>query len=166
MTVNNNELSTANLEPNCISIAGFVSSYVKSGYRVLEHPADIGIEATGMTLREAFQHAAEGLMSLILDVSSVEIKQSRSIELQATDIEQLLVKWLAEILYLYDGQDFVAKDFKISELTETTIKAIVSGEKFLSSKHQTKMDVKAITYHQLEVREEKNWAYVKVFLDI
>ena len=97
---------------------------------------------------------------------SVECQGSRVVEISAADIEQLLVKWLAEVLYLYDGQRFVGKEFTIEEMTPHRLKATVRGEQFSVTKHRTKMDVKAITYHQLIVRQDKDGGLVRVFLDI
>jgi SHS2 domain-containing protein len=137
-----------------------------SGYTILEHPADLGIEAKGITLHEAFEQAAIGMMSVILDLSGVDVQELQEVDLRASDIEQLLVQWLSEILYLYDGKKFVSKDFLIHTLTHSELKATIRGEPFSPARHQTKLDVKAITYHQLIVRENEQGGYVKVFLDI
>ena len=115
---------------------------------------------------EAFEHAATGLMSIILDLSLVETQESKIITIKANDVEQLLVRWLSEILYLYDGKSFVANEFSISAMTPKSLTALVRGEQFSSTMHRTKMDVKAITYHQLLVREGDDGALVRVFLDI
>jgi len=135
-------------------------------FTILEHPADLGIEARGASLAEAFQNAAVGLMSIILDLSTVELHEQRVVALSGSDHEQLLVKWLSEILYLYDGQGFVCKEFIVHHLTSTSINATVRGEMFSSKEHMTHMDVKAVTYHQLVVREDNQRGLVRVFLDI
>ncbi len=139
---------------------------MQTGFTILEHPADLGIEARGTTLNEAFEQSAIALMSIILDLSTVSSIESKRIELTATDIHHLLVKWLTEILYLYDGQQFVANRFSIDYLDSTTLRATISGEKLSLEKHQTILDVKAVTYHQLSVIETNEGATVRVFLDI
>ncbi len=105
-------------------------------------------------------------MSIILDLSTVDCKEERTVKLEAVDIEHLLVKWLTEILYVYDGQQFAAKSFVIDRLTSTTITATICGERFSLRKHRTKLDVKAVTYHQLSIRESKEGSVVRMFLDI
>lgn len=137
-----------------------------SGYRILDHPSDLGIEAVGRSLAEAFESAARGLMSVILDLKPVREVESHEIVLTAEDIEHLLVKWLGEILYRYDGQLFVSKDFHIMSLTPTQLSATIEGELFDPERHKTKLDVKAITYHQLSVEEGTDISRVRVFLDI
>jgi len=136
------------------------------GFKILEHPSDLGIEARGASLAEAFQNAAAGLMSVIADTSTVGTHELREVNISAADRGQLLVKWLSEILYLYDGQQFVCKEFIIHHFDDTAINATVKGEKLSELKHRTKIDVKAITYHQLVVEEENNSGLVRVFIDI
>ncbi|MSO23586.1 MAG: archease [Acidobacteria bacterium] len=120
---------------------------MRCGYQLLDHPADLGIEAIGQSLIEAFEQEAVGLMSVILDVELVQCCDNRVISLQAADMEQLLVKWLTEILYLYDGIKFAAVRFQIDELTSTSLSANVFGEPFSEDRHLTRLDIKAITYH-------------------
>ncbi len=135
-------------------------------YRILEHPADLGIEAEGATLCEAFANAARALMSIILDPAGIELCEERKVEIHAVDTEQLLVKWLSEILYLYDGLGFIGKEFDIRQMNDTHLLAVVRGEMFDGKKHRTRLDVKAVTYHQLTIEEGKQGARVRVFLDI
>jgi len=139
---------------------------VSGTFRILEHPADLGIEAEGKTLRDAFINAAHGLMAIILDPSTVDVHETREVKLQSSDRERLLVQWLSEILYLYDGQGFVAKEFDIVRLTDASLEAVVHGERLDLQKHRTRLDVKAVTYHQLEIRDDEHGARVRVFLDI
>ena len=136
------------------------------GFSLIDHPADLGIEARGKTMAQAFEQAATGLMSVILDLSSVEARVSREVFLEASDLEHLLVKWLAEVLYLYDGEKFASREFSVSQLRQDSLRATVLGETFVAEKHVTRLDVKAVTYHQLVVEETKTVSRIRVFLDI
>ncbi|MCX6143947.1 MAG: archease [Ignavibacteriales bacterium] len=139
---------------------------MEEGYRILEHPADVGIEAFGNTLKDAFEYAALGLTSIIVEPASVDPSEQRFVSLKGTDPENLLVRWLSEIIYLYDGEDFLLSDVNISRLAHGELEATLAGEKMNESKHKLKMDVKAITYHQLMVEEEPEGVLLRVFLDI
>jgi SHS2 domain-containing protein len=136
------------------------------GFSLIDHPADLGVEAWGATLAQAYEQAATGLMSVILDLSSVEAHVSREVVLEASDSEHLLVKWLAEVLYLYDGEKFVSREFSVSQLRRDSLRATVLGETFVAEKHVTRLDVKAVTYHQLVVEETNTVSRIRVFLDI
>jgi len=139
---------------------------MKAEFQILEHPSDLGIEVRGSTLEDAFSGAAAGLMSIILDLGSVGSKMEKEVNINAEDIEQLLVKWLSEILYLYDGQHFVCSEFDIRQLKNDYLNAIVRGEEFCEKKHHPRLDVKAITYHQLLVKKDDKNAIIRVFVDI
>lgn len=139
---------------------------MNEGYRILEHPADMGIEARGRSLKDVFEYAALGLISIIVDPASVDPLEQRFVTLQGSDHENLLVKWLSEILYLYDGEDFLVSDISIRKLSGTELEVALTGEHVDENKHRFKTDVKAITYHQLKVEESPDGCLVRVFLDI
>jgi len=136
------------------------------GYEILEHPADLGISAHGESLQEAFEEAARGLMAVILDPATIRPHRAMPVSVAASDPQQLLVRWLSEILYLYDGQRFPCAEFSIHELGPTWLVATVRGEDLDTARHHTRLDVKAVTYHQLDIQEGAGHARVRVFLDI
>ncbi len=136
------------------------------GFTILDHPSDIGITAQGASLKEAFEEAARGLISIIADLPSVRPAVTRKVAVTGTDTQQLLVKWLSEILYLYDGQQFIAGEFHVDLLTETRLEGFVRGEAFSAVRHHPRTDVKAVTYHQISVRTEPDSASVSVVFDI
>lgn len=133
---------------------------------ILEHPSDIGVEVKGKTMNEAFELSALGMMSIIVELSNVKVNTTKNITIKSIDIQQLLVKWLSEILYLYDGQQFIAKEFFVKSLTDTDLKAVVKGEKIDVTRHKLKMDIKAVTYHQLYIHQGTDGCKIRVFFDI
>jgi len=139
---------------------------VNSGYRILEHPADLGIEARGRTLNEAFEQAAAGLISVLIDPAGIGARQEIVVEVEAPDRERLLVCWLGELLYQLDGRGFVPASCSVSLEGETRLRALVRGEQLDLDRHTTRTDVKAITYHQLAVRKTPQGFMLTVFLDI
>lgn len=141
-------------------------SALNPGYEILEHPADVGIEARGKTLAEAFAQAAEGLTFLMFDPGSVVVREGRRIELTASDVDQLLVRWLSEVLYLFDGCGFAPKRFDVQLPTRESLTATVQGEMFSASRHTARTDVKAVTYHLLHIQEAPDGCVVRVYMDI
>lgn len=134
--------------------------------RFLDHPSDIGFEAHGATRAEAFSRAAAALTALLLDPATINSTEHRSISLTASDQEQLLVRWLSEILFLFDAQKFASGEFKVSRCTATAIDAVVAGEPLEPLKHTVRTDIKAVTYHQLAVwHDDAGWG-VRVFVDV
>ena len=69
-------------------------------YETIDHTADIGIRTSGRTLDEAFGNAAFAMFDILSDIRLVGKMESRDIWLEANDLEQLLVDWLSELLYM------------------------------------------------------------------
>jgi SHS2 domain-containing protein len=139
---------------------------VKPPFEILEHPSDLGIEAHGNSKQEVFRNAVHGLVSVVAGASEIEPRQTRMVILRALDRENLMVRWLTEILYLYDAEKFLTADVKFEILTDTLLKANLLGEPYDVSKHELKLDVKAITYHQLKVEDHDGDWIARIFLDI
>jgi len=126
----------------------------------------MGLEVWGPDLSEVFRLAALGLTSIIVDPASVGDRERRTVSVKGSDIENLLVRWLSEILYLYDGEKFLVSDIEIRSVNDTALEAVLKGEKAGTGHHQFRVDVKAVTYHQLKVVREKDIWTARVFLDI
>ncbi len=138
---------------------------VEKEFEIIDHTADVGVIAYGASVNQAFVNAARALFSLITELDNVEEVVYRDIELVAPDQESLLVKWLNELIYLFDTENIIFKRFDITQLNSTQLKARGYGEKVDSSKHKLKTGVKAATYHMLKV-EKTNGCQVQVLFDI
>lgn len=128
--------------------------------------ADIGLIAYGKDLRETFCNAAIGMFALITDPGTVFEKEEVSVEVEGRDREGLLVAWLSELLYLHETQDFLVKGCTIHSLTDQRVAATVRGEKIEALRHPVLKQMKAVTYHQLTVSEEKGQWRARVIFDI
>ena len=135
-------------------------------YDLIDHTADVIVKAYGKTLAEAFENAAKGMFDIITDSSEVESVGQYDIQLKAPELDQLLVDWLSELLFLHSAKNIVFGFFKI-ELDEKnkSINAKVFGEKLDISKHKVGTEIKAVTYHMLEVKNKKPY-HVQVLFDI
>lgn len=133
-------------------------------YELIEHTADVGVKAYGKTLSEAFEHAAEGMFDIITDESTIQPIGEYTIRLEAPDLEQLLVDWLSQLIFLNGAYDLVFGRFEVV-LTGTSLSARVFGEKYDTKKHRMGVEIKAVTYHMLQVHEEKP-LFVQVLFDI
>ena len=135
-------------------------------YELFDHTADVGIIAYGKNLSNAFENAAKGMFDIITDSSEIESIGQYDIKLQADDLEQLLVDFLSELLFLHSSQNLVFGFFNVQlDEKSNSLSARVFGEKFNISKHKIGDEIKAVTYHMLEVKKKKPY-HVKVLFDI
>ena len=137
-----------------------------SGFETIEHTADVGIHAWGDSIEEAFEQAALGMFSLMADVSKCEEKGELAVFLESDDWNGLLVDWLSELLYAFDAERlFLCRfDVTIEKGDRLKLRARAFGERYDPEKHGMHMEIKAVTYHMLEVDPEKG--DVKVLFDI
>jgi SHS2 domain-containing protein len=135
-------------------------------FEVFEHTADVGIVSHGADLRALFANAAQGMFSLMADLSGVEEREQRSIEIEARDREGLLVNWLTELLYYLDAEEMLFRRFEIDELSETRLRGRAFGERIDRDRHDLRLGVKAVTRHMLEIAPEDGGYRATVLLDI
>jgi SHS2 domain-containing protein len=134
-------------------------------FEVIEHTADVGIVAYGATLEEVFAHAAEGMLSFLIPPATVHPRERRRIAVEAEDVPGLLVAWLNELLVLLNAHGFVPRSFDVREVSSGRVEADVWGEPVDPERHRFRLDVKAATYHQLEVRRNGRWR-ARVIFDV
>ena len=135
-------------------------------YEVFEHTADIGIIACGKTLEEAFGNAAYGLFDTMVYAERIQPVGVYRVKVTSQSLEDLLVDFLSELLYVFSVEYFVMSEFevKIHRGEDFSLEAVCRGEPYSREKHGIKTEIKAVTYHILKVDEKKNC--VRVLFDI
>jgi SHS2 domain-containing protein len=135
-------------------------------FKIIDHTADIGIEVYGRTLKELFSTAAVALFSLISDPEQVRTTETRTVSVSAPDRESLLIRWLNELIYLWDTEHLLFSRFKIARLTSKYLDAECSGERLDPSRHDVHRDVKAATYHMLQINRDTQGYQARIIFDI
>ena len=135
-------------------------------FELIEHPADVGIRVYGRDLGTLFARAALGLCSFITDTDTVVERETRSIEVAAPDRESLLVAWLSEVLWLIEVEDLLFARFTIESLSDTALAAIAHGEPADPQRHPYRGVVKAVTYHQLDLRRRAGTWSTNIIFDV
>ncbi len=137
-------------------------------FEFFEVTADVGYKAYGETLEEAFENAALAMFEVITDTSKIEPEIERKIEVESEDEYALLYDWLSEFLFMLDVDYLVFSKFevKIEKKEEGfSLKGTAWGEEFDPEIHESRAEVKAVTYHLMDVKQD-NGVMVQVILDI
>ena len=135
-------------------------------FTVLEHTADIGLEARGESAKDVFRGAARALLFIAVEDSGIDERDTCRIDVSGDDYPSLLVNFLEEVLYLFDASRFAARDCAVDVLEPTRVVARLIGEPRDPARHPWKLIVKAVTYHGLHVTEDAGGWSARVFLDI
>lgn len=135
-------------------------------YEVFEHTADVGLHAYGSTLPELFVHAAQGMESLMVSPEQIDVQVSREIVVEGHDVVSLLIAWLNELIFLFDTEYLVFRQFEIERLTETDLKGRASGEPYDAKRHDLGSAIKAVTWHEAAVDRTDVGYKARIIFDI
>ncbi len=147
-------------------------------FHTLDHTADIGIKAYGNTIENLFCNTAIAMFSLMADIDKVKPSKSFYVQIKGEDEENLIIKWLNELLYLYETElclfnkfDLKIENIYCDEINNSTennkllLKASIWGEDIDLEKHHIKTHIKGATYHKLEIRKNKIYS-ASIFFDV
>src|SRR4051794_27117494 len=135
-------------------------------FEILEHPADVGFRAWGVSLEKVFGNCALALISIILDPSNIIPTQCWELSAEGTDLESLLVNWLNEVLYYVDTRRLAFHSFSITITESFHLSCEATGEERTVDKHPVRVSVKAVTYHQLQLSKSGEAWIAEVFVDV
>lgn len=117
-------------------------------YRILSRSSDLPIKVFGGTQAELFANSAFALFDLITDIGKVEIRERLSLEVEGVNRDDLMVNWMRELLYLYQGSGYLLREFLVHEARDNYVRGEVCGEKFDPDRHEIQRDIRAVAYHQ------------------
>ena len=133
-------------------------------YRILNRSSDLVIKVSGKTQAELFANSAFALFDLMTDVAKVDVKGHLSLEVEGVDRDDLMVNWMRELLYLYQGSGYLLREFKILDVKETYVRGQVSGEKFDPDRHEIQREIRSVAYHQSRMEKtEDQWTAQVMF---
>jgi SHS2 domain-containing protein len=136
-------------------------------YRVMDHAGDIAILVRAATMPELFGAATRALFDVILDVRTVETKEEVPVRIdEAVDDEDLLVRYLSEVLFLHDARGWLFNGARIKNVGQGIVEAHALGESFDDSRHRIERQVKAVTYHHLMVSRDRDGWTARFVLDL
>jgi SHS2 domain-containing protein len=139
----------------------------KPDYILLDHTADLGVRIRGNSPDDLFENACKTLDHIIFGiVPPAEKPCSRKISLSGNDLADLMVRWLSEILYLFDGEHLVVTDAVIHKLSTTELKATLTTTHFNPDYHEVLREIKAVTYHGIKVTREMGIWTAEVIFDL
>lgn len=138
----------------------------KPDFDLLDHTADLGIIVRGESLQELFEAAARSMMSIMVICRSSNNIESETLSVLGDDLPDLMVRWLGEILYLFEGEKRVLADVRIDHISPSSIDATLKTFPFDPNVHEILREIKAVTYHQIEVYQRGDHWKARVIFDL
>lgn len=138
----------------------------KPDYILLDHTADLAVKVKGTDPVDLFENAAKSLLHLLLGDMPPEGGTPVHIGLSGEDLEDLMVQWLGEILYLLHGENLVVTRVIVDVVTSSRLEASLQAIPYDPEHHEILTEIKAITYHQIEVLKRGSHWEAKVIMDV
>jgi SHS2 domain-containing protein len=138
-------------------------------YRILEHVSDAYIEVNGQSLEECFSKAGLALVDLMVDLGTISETANFVFKTEGKDLFSLLYNFMEFILIKVTSEEFLPRSLK-TEIRKVKddyrLRCTGSGENLSLRKHKTKLEVKAMTYHLMEIKEAPGHFVVRFLLDL
>jgi len=135
-------------------------------YTLIDHTADFGIHVLGQDKNQLFQNAALAMFELIVETENPQESVQERVSISGDDWPDLMVNWLRELLYLWTGKEKILQSIAVDTLIPYTISARVTVESYTPDQHSILNEIKAVTYHQIDVFEKDNHWEARIIFDV
>ena len=122
---------------------------------IFEHTADAGIRIESQTLTGAFNELSLAITEVITGGNLADSSRDFDITLESSDLVSLLVKYISHLIYLFDTENFLVShtDFRLETGSSKKLVGKLHGELYDQNKHGYGVEIKAVSYHMLEISE-------------
>ncbi len=137
-----------------------------SGHREIDHTADLGFELWGDSPEELYAEGVLAIGELCYDRAAVRRRQQRRLAVEAGDREELMVRWLQEIYLILESEMWLTAAAVGVTLDGDHLEGVLHGEPFDGARHTVHTEIKAVTYHGLEVAHDGTLWRATVVVDV
>src|SRR3989475_8488345 len=117
-------------------------------YRLTTRQSELAVRIVGNSPADLFANSAYALFDVMTEIEKIEIKDRLPLEVEGADRDDLMVNWMRELLYLYQGSGYLLKEFVVQDVKDNYIRGKVSGEKFDPDRHEIQREISAVVSHQ------------------
>ena len=135
-------------------------------YKIIDHTADFGLHVFGANPQDLFASAALAMFELITEPQTVNAARSLTVTVEGGDWSDLMVNWLRELLYLWTGRELLVGAVEIQQVSDKKITATIAADRFDPQRHPVQTEIKAVTYHQIQVKHESTGWEAKIIFDV
>lgn len=139
-------------------------------YIFIDHTADIAVEVKGDSIEELFVASALSWQESTIDKREIKLLDEKEINVEELSYEELLVHFLDELNFLLLSMKWIMGQIKKIEIKKNgdgiKLKAFVTGENIDFNKHHLKVEIKAVTFHQMEIKKSDNKYFTRIVFDI
>jgi len=135
-------------------------------YSIIDHTADLGITVRGTDIKNLFKEAARSITHLMVRATPAKETGTVRLSVAGCDSADLMVRWLGEILYLLQGENKVVTHIGIDFISPSRLDATLKTVPFDPNTDEILYEIKAVTYHQIEVTEKGDHWEARIIFDL
>ena len=135
-------------------------------FTIIEHTADLGFRVRGETLKRLFENAAEAMIQTMIQAPNLQSAETVPILLHGADPEDLLVRWLGEVLYWFEGEKQVTVRTRVLSISSGHLEATLHTIPYDPAQHEILCEIKAVTYHQVKIVQKADAWEATVIFDV
>lgn len=139
-------------------------------FEILPHTADVLVRAWGKTFEEALEAAIRAFYEIMTDTTRIEPRKRETVEAEGFDLENLLYNLIEALIVRFDEKAFLAS--KVEQVIyqdfdeKKYVKVVLLGEPYIPEKHESRVLIKAATYHLMRIWTENGKWYIQYVVDI
>jgi len=138
----------------------------KPDFTLIDHTADLGIIVRGRNLRDLFEAAAKTMMYIMVKKKPADTTKIFNLSVEGYDMADLMVRWLGEILYLFGGEHKLVTGVEVTSVSHSHLDATLETVSFDTNLHQILCEIKAVTFHQIEVDKKDDHWETRIIFDL
>jgi len=135
-------------------------------YYLIDHTADLGIRVRGHDSSQLFANAGLALFDIIAGGSHIECRAELTLSVTGLDWADLMINWLRELLYFWNGKARLVCSVKILSIGKYTVSAILQYDLYTEKRHTINREIKAVTYHRAEAGPVAGGWRAQVIFDV
>lgn len=136
------------------------------GHREIAHTADLGFEVWAEDLPGLFAESVHALGDLCYDLDEVRPREARRLEITGDNLEERMVRWLQEVYYVLESELWLTREVTDVVVADRVVSGTLRGEPHDADRHTLHTEIKAITYHRLDIRQEDGSWRTTVIVDV
>ncbi len=138
----------------------------EKNYRTVNRPSELLLKVSGKTQAELFANSAFALFDLMTDVEKIELEENLPLEVEGVDRDDLMVNWMRELLYLFQGSGYLLREFQVHEVKEDYVRGEVGGEKYDPDRHEIHRDIRSIAFQQSRIEKTGDQWIAQVIFEL
>ena len=139
-------------------------------YVNLDHTADLAIQVKAEDISDLIRTAADAWRDIVFENQTIVPLEQERIEIKGETAEEILVECLSELNYLSQIKGKIFHSYEQLTVSESkkqlNLKAVINVDRFDVKRHQTVVEIKAVTFHQLDIQKVNKHLQTVIVFDI